>query len=144
MNDQERYDNGMQVRRGVLGDAHVDRTLTRRNDFNDDFQDFITRFAWGDIWTRPGLTRHMRSMITLSLLIALNRGDEFRMHVRAAFNNGVTREEMKELFMHAALYAGLPAANQAIHDAEKVFAEMETADPGSTTRVPDVGDDKTA
>lgn len=136
MNDQERYDNGMQVRRAVLGDAHVDRTLTRRNEFNDEFQNFITRFAW-DIWTRPGLTRHMRSMITLSLLIALNRGDEFRMHVRAAFNNGVTRDEMKELFMHAALYCGLPAANQAIHDAEKVFAEMEAAEPGSTTRVRD-------
>ncbi|VVE44932.1 4-carboxymuconolactone decarboxylase [Pandoraea terrigena] len=134
MNDQERYDNGMQVRRAVLGDTHVDRTLTRRNEFNDDFQNFITRFAWGDIWTRPGLTRHMRSMVTLSLLIALNRGDEFRMHVRAAFNNGVTREEMKELFMHAALYCGLPAANQAIHDAETVFAEMEAAEPGSTTR----------
>lgn len=137
MNDQERYDNGMQVRRAVLGDAHVDRTLTRRNDFNDEFQNFITRFAWGDIWTRPGLTRHMRSMVTLSLLIALNRGDEFRMHVRAAFNNGVTREEMKELFMHAALYCGLPAANQAIHDAETVFAEMEAAEPGSTTRARD-------
>ncbi|QBC30805.1 4-carboxymuconolactone decarboxylase [Pandoraea sp. XY-2] len=138
MNDQERYDNGMQVRRAVLGDAHVDRTLTRRNEFNDDFQNFITRFAWGDVWTRPGLTRHMRSMVTLSLLIALNRGDEFRMHVRAAFNNGVTREEMKELFMHAALYCGLPAANQAIHDAETVFAEMEAAEPGSTTRARDV------
>ncbi|MDN4573848.1 4-carboxymuconolactone decarboxylase [Pandoraea cepalis] len=137
MNDQERYDNGMQVRRAVLGDAHVDRTLTRRNEFNDDFQNFITRFAWGDVWTRPGLTRHMRSMVTLSLLIALNRGDEFRMHVRAAFNNGVTREEMKELFMHAALYCGLPAANQAIHDAETVFAEMEAAEPGSTTRARD-------
>ncbi|VVE09679.1 4-carboxymuconolactone decarboxylase [Pandoraea eparura] len=137
MNDQERYDNGMQVRRAVLGDAHVDRTLTRRNEFNDEFQNFITRFAWGDIWTRPGLTRHMRSMVTLSLLIALNRGDEFRMHVRAAFNNGVTREEMKELFMHAALYCGLPAANQAIHDAETVFAEMEAAEPGSTTRARD-------
>ncbi|BDD91018.1 MAG: 4-carboxymuconolactone decarboxylase [Pandoraea sp.] len=137
MNDQERYDNGMQVRRAVLGDAHVDRTLTRRNEFNDDFQNFITRFAWGDVWTRPGLTRHMRSMVTLSLLIALNRGDEFRMHVRAAFNNGVTREEMKELFMHAALYCGLPAANQAIHDAETIFAEMEAAEPGSTTRARD-------
>lgn len=137
MNDQERYDNGMQVRRAVLGDAHVERTLTRRNEFNDDFQNFITRFAWGDIWTRPGLTRHMRSMVTLSLLIALNRGDEFRMHVRAAFNNGVAREEMKELFLHAALYCGLPAANQAIHDAEAVFAEMEAAEPGSTTRARD-------
>ncbi|WAL83786.1 4-carboxymuconolactone decarboxylase [Pandoraea sp. XJJ-1] len=137
MNDQERYDNGMQVRRAVLGDAHVDRTLTRRNEFNDDFQNFITRFAWGDVWTRPGLTRHMRSMVTLSLLIALNRGDEFRMHVRAAFNNGVTREEMKELFIHAALYCGLPAANQAIHDAETIFAEMEAAEPGSTTRARD-------
>ena len=137
MNDQERYDNGMQVRRAVLGDAHVDRSLSHINDFNDDFQNFITRFAWGDVWTRPGLTRHMRSMVTLSLLIALNRGDEFRMHVRAAFNNGLTREEMKELFLHAALYCGLPAANQAIHDAEKVFAEMEAANPGSTTRARD-------
>lgn len=133
MNDQDRYDNGMKVRRKVLGDAHVDRTLTRRNEFNDDFQNFITRFAWGDVWTRPGLSLHTRSMVTLSLLIALNRGDEFRMHVRAAFNNGVTRDEMKELFMHAALYCGLPAANSAYHDAEKIFAEMEEANPGSTT-----------
>lgn len=134
LNDQDRYDNGMKVRRAVLGDAHVDRSLTRLNDFNDEFQNFITRFAWGDVWTRPGLSRHTRSIITLSLLIALNRADEFRMHVRAAFNNGVTREEMKELFMHAALYCGLPAANSAIHDAEKVFEEMEAAQPGSTRR----------
>ncbi|GAB3626192.1 4-carboxymuconolactone decarboxylase [Pandoraea terrae] len=125
MNDDQRYANGMTVRRAVLGDAHVDRTLTRRNAFNEEFQTFITRYAWGDIWARPGLSRHTRSLLTLSLLIALGRADEFRMHVRAAFNNGVTRDEMKELFMHAALYCGLPAANAAFHDAEAVFAEME-------------------
>jgi 4-carboxymuconolactone decarboxylase len=126
MDEKQRYENGMQVRRAVLGDAHVDRTLVKRNDFNGEFQEFITRYAWGEIWTRPGLPRHTRSLITLSMLIALNREDELRMHLKAAFNNGVTRDEIKEVLMQSGIYCGLPAANAAFHLAEEVFAELET------------------
>jgi 4-carboxymuconolactone decarboxylase len=125
MDDRERYEAGMTVRRAVLGDAHVDRTLTRRNGFNEEFQDMITRYAWGEIWTRPGLPRHTRSLITLALMIALNKPEEFQMHVRAAFNNGVTRDEIKEVLMQTAIYAGVPAANAAFHQAEQVFAAMD-------------------
>ena len=127
MTDRDRHDAGMKVRRAVLGDAHVDRANSKRNAFNDEFQDFITRYAWGEIWTRPGLPRHTRSLVTLALMVALNRGDEFKMHVRAAFNNGVTREEMKELLMQCAIYAGVPAANSAFHQAQEVFDEMDAA-----------------
>ncbi|MEO8741081.1 MAG: 4-carboxymuconolactone decarboxylase [Casimicrobiaceae bacterium] len=127
MDERERHDNGMKVRRAVLGDAHVDRTVTRRNDFNDEFQELITRYAWGEIWTRPGLPRHTRSLITIAMMVALNRADEFRLHVRAAFNNGVTRDEIKEVLMQGAIYCGVPAANTAFHLAEEVFAQMETA-----------------
>ena len=125
MDDSSRREQGMKVRRAVLGDAHVDRTLAKRTEFNGDFQDFITRYAWGEVWSRPGLPRHTRSLVTLALMVALNRGDEFKMHVRAAFNNGVTRDEIKELLLHCALYAGLPAANAAYHLAEEVFAELD-------------------
>ncbi|WP_254448486.1 bifunctional 3-oxoadipate enol-lactonase/4-carboxymuconolactone decarboxylase PcaDC [Spirosoma rhododendri] len=119
---QSVYDAGMAVRRAVLGDAHVDRATTGITDFNGEFQDFITRYAWGEIWTRPGLPRHSRSLITLGMLIALNREAEFKMHVRAAFNNGVTIDEIKEVIMHSALYCGLPAANAAFHAAQDVIA----------------------
>ena len=117
----------MKVRRGVLGDVHVDRSLTKRTEFNDEFQDLITRYAWGEIWTRPGLPRHTRSLLTLGLMVALNRSDEFKLHVRAAFNNGVTRDEIKEVLLQCAIYAGVPAANSAFHMAEEVFAQMESA-----------------
>ncbi len=127
MDDKERYDRGLKVRREVLGDAHVERTLAHRTPFNTDFQEFITRYAWGDIWARPGLPRHTRSLVTLALMAALNRGDEFKMHVRAGFNNGVTRDEINEVLMHTALYAGLPAANAAYHLAAEVFADMDRA-----------------
>ena len=125
MDDRERFDNGMKVRRAVLGDAHVDRSLTKHNDFNGEFQDLITRYAWGEVWTRPGLPRHTRSLITLALMVALNRGEELKLHVRAAFNNGVTRDEIKEVLLHCAIYAGVPAANSAFHMAEEVFAQMQ-------------------
>jgi len=125
MDDHERYAKGMAVRRGVLGDAHVERTLARRNDFNADFQDFITRYAWGEVWSRPGLDRHTRSLLTLALMVALNRGDEFKMHVRAALGNGVTRDEINEVLLHSAIYAGVPAANSAYHLAEEIFAEID-------------------
>ena len=125
MDERERLDAGMKVRRAVLGDAHVDRTLTRRNDFNGEFQELITRYAWGEIWTRPGLPRHTRSLLTLAMMIALNRAEEFKLHVRAAFNNGVTRDQIKEVIMQATIYCGVPAANTAFHLAEEVFAQME-------------------
>src|SRR4249919_650858 len=127
MEDRDRYDAGMNVRRAVLGDAHVDRSLTKRTEFNDEFQDLITRYAWGEIWTRPGLPRHTRSLLTLGLMVALNRSDEFKLHVRAAFNNGVTRDEIKEVLLQCAIYAGVPAANSAFHMAEEVFEQMESA-----------------
>jgi 4-carboxymuconolactone decarboxylase len=125
MDDENRYNAGMQVRRAVLGDAHVDRSLTKINPFNEEFQNLITRYAWGEIWTRPGLDRKTRSCMTLSMMIALNRPDEFRLHVKAAFNNGLTREDIKEVILQAAIYCGVPAANSAMHLAEDVFAQME-------------------
>jgi 4-carboxymuconolactone decarboxylase len=125
VDDRELYEKGMAMRRAVLGDAHVDRSLAKVDEFNGDFQDFITRYAWGEVWSRPGLSRHTRSLLTLTLMVALNRGDEFKMHVRAAFNNGVTREEISELLLHSALYAGLPAANTAYHLAQEVFADID-------------------
>ena len=127
MDDRDRYAKGMEVRRAVLGDAHVDRSLAKLTPFNEEFQDLITRYAWGEIWTRPGLPRHTRSLLVLALMIALNRDEEFRMHVRAAFNNGVTREEIKEVILQCAIYAGVPAANTAFHMAQQVFAEMDAA-----------------
>jgi 4-carboxymuconolactone decarboxylase len=113
MDDRERYELGMQVRREVLGTEHVDRTLENRTPFNGPFQDFITRYAWGEVWSRPGLPRHTRSLVTLALMIALNREEEFKMHIRAALNNGVTSDEIRELVLHTAIYCGLPAANNA-------------------------------
>lgn len=125
MQDEERYQQGMAVRRAVLGDAHVDRTVENLTLLNEEFQHFITRYAWGDIWSRPGLDRHTRSMITIAMLIALNREAELKMHLNAAFNNGVTREELKELIMHSALYCGLPAANATLHLAQQVFDQRD-------------------
>jgi 4-carboxymuconolactone decarboxylase len=125
MDDRERYADGLKVRRTVLGDAHVDRSLANRNAFNEPFQDLITRYAWGEIWARPGLPRHTRSLITLGMMIALNRSEEFRMHVRAAVNNQVSREEIQELLLQSAIYCGVPAANHAFQLAQQVFAEMD-------------------
>ena len=127
MDERERFDKGMTVRREVLGNAHVDRTLRNKTDFNGEFQDLITRYAWGEIWTRPGLPRHSRSLATLAMLVALSRGDELRLHLRASANNGVTRAEIKELLMQCAIYCGVPAANSAFHLAQEVFAEMDAA-----------------
>ncbi|TMG91618.1 MAG: 4-carboxymuconolactone decarboxylase [Betaproteobacteria bacterium] len=129
MEERERYSNGLEVRRAVLGDAHVDRALTRANAFNQEFQELITRYAWGEIWTRPGLPRHTRSLITVAMMVALNRPDEFRLHVRAAFNNGVTRDQIKEVLLQTAIYCGVPAANSAFHLAEEVFAQLDKPAP---------------
>lgn len=125
MDERERYEQGLSVRRAVHGDAHVNRALHNRNDFNAPFQDLLTRYAWGEIWTRPGLPRHTRSLLTVALLVALNRTDELRMHIRSAFNNGVTREQIQEVLLQCAIYCGIPAANSAFHSAEQVFAEMD-------------------
>ena len=127
MDERDRYEAGLDVRRAVLGDAHVDRSLTHRNAFNEEYQDLITRYAWGEIWTRPGLPRHTRSLLTLALMVALNRSDEFRMHVRAAANNGVSRDEIKEVILQCAIYAGVPAANAAFHMAQDVFNEIDAS-----------------
>lgn len=124
--DKTRYDAGMKVRRSVLGDAWVDRANAKLNDFNGEFQNFITRYAWGEIWTRPGMERKTRSCCVLSMMIALGNWDEFRLHVRAAFNNGLTRDDIKEVILMAAVYAGVPKANHAVKEAEAVFREMET------------------
>lgn len=114
-------ERGMHVRRTVLGNAHVDRSISNLNEFNQDFQSFITRYAWGDVWSRPGLSKHDRSLITLAMLIALNRKDEFKMHIKAALNNGVSKDVIKEVILQSALYCGLPAANEAIHSAQEIF-----------------------
>lgn len=124
MNDEQRYQQGLKVRTEVLGEKRVGRSLENLNDFNQDFQNFISRFAWGEVWSREGLPRHTRSLVTIAILLALGREDELRMHLRACFNNGVTKDELKELILHSSLYAGLPAANAAMHMAEEVFKEL--------------------
>jgi 4-carboxymuconolactone decarboxylase len=125
MDERQRYEQGMKVRRAVLGDAHVDASLKNRNEFNEEFQDLITRYAWGEIWSRPGLPRQTRSMLTLAMMVALNRPDELRMHLRAALNSGVTREEIREVLLQTAVYCGVPAANSAFHLAQEVFEQQE-------------------
>ncbi len=125
MNERERYRRGLSVRRAVLGRAYVGRALRRRNAFNEDWQDLVTRYAWGEIWTRRGLPRSTRSLITLAMMVALNRDDELRLHLRAARRNGVTAAQIKEVLLQAAIYCGVPAANSAFHLAEEVFAEHD-------------------
>jgi 4-carboxymuconolactone decarboxylase len=125
MEDSERYTKGLEIRRAVLGNDYVNRALAKVSDFNRPFQEFITRYAWGEVWDRSGLTRRDRSLITLAILVALNREAEFRMHVRAALRNGVTLEEIRELLIHSGIYCGLPAANAAIRAAEEVIGEVK-------------------
>ena len=121
MDEKERHAEGMRVRRSVLGDEHVKRAEAAKDDFDADFQDLITRYAWGEIWTRPGLPRHTRSLLTIGLMVALNRGEELRLHLRAAANNGVTAAEIREVLLHCAIYCGVPAANAAFHAAKEVL-----------------------
>jgi 4-carboxymuconolactone decarboxylase len=116
------HEAGMEVRRAVLGDAHVDRAIERTTEFTAPFQDFITRYAWGGVWTRDGLDRRTRSVVTLSVLTALGRENEIGMHVRAALRNGLTPEEIGEILIHTAIYAGVPAANSAFAIADAVIA----------------------
>jgi len=116
-------DDGMRVRREVLGDEHVDRAVAETTEFTADFQDLITRYAWGEVWARPGLDRKTRSCITLTALTALNQHEELAMHVRAALRNGLTPDEIKEVLLQAAVYCGVPAANRAFAIAQEVLSE---------------------
>jgi 4-carboxymuconolactone decarboxylase len=125
MDEQERHTSGMALRRAVLGDAHVERAQASRTPLTEEFQDLITRYAWGEIWTRPGLPRHTRSLLTIAMMVALNREQELKLHLRAAANNGVSRDEIKEVLLQAAIYCGVPAANSAFHLAQTVFGEMD-------------------
>jgi 4-carboxymuconolactone decarboxylase len=120
------YERGMAVRREVLGDAHVDRAIEGADAFTEDFQRFITEYAWGQVWARPGLDRRTRSVITLSVLAALRAGDELAMHLRAALRNGLTRAEIAEVLLQVAVYAGVPAANHAFAIAQRVLREEPT------------------
>jgi 4-carboxymuconolactone decarboxylase len=121
VNDEERTAAGMRTRREVLGDAHVDRAVANTTEFTAPFQDFITRYAWGELWNRPGLTRPQRSMITLAMLAALGRDEELEMHVRAALRNGLTAADISEVLLQVAVYAGVPAANRAFAIAKRAI-----------------------
>ena len=125
MNDT--HDQGMRTRREVLGDEHVDRAVAKTTEFTADFQDLITRYAWGEIWSRPGLDRRTRSCITLTALVALGREEELAMHIRAARRIGLTPDEIKEVLLHSAIYCGVPAANGAFAIAQAVLDEEPTA-----------------
>lgn len=129
------HERGMQVRREVLGDDHVDAAIERTTEFTADFQDLITRYAWGEIWTRPGLDRRQRSCITLTALVALGHLEELEMHVRAALRNGLTTDEIKEVLLHSAIYCGVPAANAAFAVAQRALAEQNEppANPANQT-----------
>jgi 4-carboxymuconolactone decarboxylase len=120
------HERGMQVRREVLGDEHVDAAISRATGFTSDFQDLITRYAWGEIWSRPGLDRRTRSCITLMALLALGRLEELELHVRAALRNGLSEDEIKEVILHGAIYCGVPAANSAFAVAQRVLAEHDS------------------
>ncbi len=125
MDEAERHRLGMEIRRSVLGDAHVDRAAAAATDFTAAFQDLITRLAWGEIWSRPALDHPTRRLLTIAMLIALNRGDEFKMHVRAALEAGMDIELIKEVILQSSVYCGVPAANTAFHQAGQVLAELK-------------------
>jgi 4-carboxymuconolactone decarboxylase len=129
VNDEERSEQGMRVRRGVLGDAHVDRAVANTSEFTAPFQEFITRYAWGEIWARPGLTRPERSIVTLTVLAALQHEGELDMHVKAALRNGLTEEQIQEVLLQVGLYAGVPVANRAFAIASRAIEEYR-ADNG--------------
>jgi 4-carboxymuconolactone decarboxylase len=120
----DRHDEGMRIRREVLGDEHVDRAVERTSDLTAEFQDLLTRYAWGEIWARPGLDRKTRSCITLVALVATGRTDELELHLRAALRNGVTPDEIKEVLLHCAVYCGIPAANTAFAIAQRVIEQQ--------------------
>lgn len=123
---EQKFEQGMKIRREVLGDAHVDRAEANKTEFDADFQRFITETAWGAVWSRPGLDRHTRHLLTIGLLAALGKEHELAMHLRATPNTGVTPDEVKEVLLQVAVYAGVPAANTAIAIAKQVFSELAT------------------
>ncbi|MER7442509.1 4-carboxymuconolactone decarboxylase [Micromonospora avicenniae] len=125
MDDRDRHEAGMTVRRQVLGDAHVDRAIAGTDEFTADFQDLITRYAWGEIWTRPGLDRRTRSCVTLAVLATLHHDEELAMHVRAALRNGLTPEEVGEVLLQVGVYAGVPAANRAFKVARETLRQED-------------------
>lgn len=124
----DRFETGMKIRRAVLGDAHVDKAEAAKTAFDEDFQRFITEGAWGSVWSRPGLTRRERSLVTIALLAALGHDDELAMHLRATANTGASADDIKEALLHVAVYAGVPAANSAIKVAKAALAPSEGAD----------------
>ena len=124
----ELYERGLAVRTDVLGRAHVERARSSATPFNEDFQTFITQHAWGAVWTRPGLERKIRSMLTIAMLAALGHHEELKLHIRATRNTGVSRDEVKEILLQAAVYAGVPAANTAFRLAREVYDQMEKED----------------
>jgi 4-carboxymuconolactone decarboxylase len=125
MDDNERARQGMTVRREVLGDEHVDRAMAGATSFTEPFQDFITRYAWGDIWSRPGLSRAERSLVTLSVLAAMQHEGELALHVKAALRNGLSPEQIREALLQVAVYAGVPVANRAFSVAQRAIAEAQ-------------------
>jgi 4-carboxymuconolactone decarboxylase len=129
--DKNTFDQGLAIRKEVLGAEHVERALAGADAFSRPYQELITEYCWGAVWGRPGLSRKTRSLLNLAMLTALNREDEFKLHVRAAFRNGVTREEICEVLLQTAIYCGVPAANSAFKQAREVFAQMER-DGGAT------------
>jgi 4-carboxymuconolactone decarboxylase len=131
MDEQERFKKGMEARRRVLGDAHVDRAAAARDELTVEFQDLLTRYAWGEIWTRPGLDERTRRMLVLAMLVALGRDAELKMHLTAAFDHGMSPDEVKEVLLQAAVYCGLPAANSAFRIAQDVLASRGTPAPRS-------------
>ncbi len=124
MDEAERHRLGMDIRRSVLGDPHVDRAVAATTDFTAEFQDLITRLAWGEIWSRPAIDHPTRRLLTMAMLIALNRGDEFKMHVRAALEAGMDIALIKEVILQSSVYCGVPAANTAFHQASQVLADL--------------------
>ena len=127
MAERSRFETGMATRRSVLGDSHVDGATARKTAFDDDFQTFITEGAWGSVWSRPGLSKRERSMLTLALLAALGHEEEFAMHVRATANTGASEDDIKELLLHVAVYAGVPAANSAFRIAKQELGKRAEA-----------------
>lgn len=130
---KDRFETGMAMRRAVLGDAHVDRAEALKTPFDEDFQRFITEGAWGSVWSRPGLTKRERSLVTIALLAALGHDDEVAMHVRATANTGATPDDLKEIMLHVAVYAGVPAANRAIKMAKQAYSELSGHDAEKNT-----------
>jgi 4-carboxymuconolactone decarboxylase len=123
--DKKRYEEGLVVRKAVLGDEYVDKSLRSADDFTRPMQDLVTEYCWGEIWTRPGLDRRTRSFLNLAMLTALNRPHEIKLHVRGALNNGLTRKELMEVFLQSAIYCGVPAALDAMRVAKEVFVEID-------------------